>query len=70
MTIYATPFRQSDKKTTGPSVDSGFKDLDAVVDAMGWSPYRNSRMIIHGGGEDRVVFSDFIFCIDGEVTTA
>lgn len=68
--IYATPFRASDKQTTSPSTDSGFESLDDVVTAMG-SEYvsRGKRMVIYGPGEDRVVFSDFIFRIDEGGTT-
>ena len=60
--IYATPFKASTKETTGPSTDSGFESLDAVVKSMG-SEYvsRGKRMVIYGPGEDRVVFSDFKF---------
>lgn len=64
MTIYATPFKASTKETTGPSTDAGFASLDDVVTAMGEPEHRYKRMVIYGPGEDRVVFSDFIFCID------
>lgn len=64
MTIYVTPFRNSDKQTTGPSTDAGFASLDDVVTAMGEPLFQSKRMVIYGPGEDRVVFSDFIFCID------
>lgn len=68
--IYATPFRASDKQTTGPSTDSGFESLDDVVTAMGEDYIkRGKRMVIYGPGEDRVVFSDFIFRIDDSGTT-
>lgn len=63
-TIYATPFKASTKETTGPSTDSGFASLDDVVTAMGGPLFQYKRMVIYGPGEDRVVFSDFIFCID------
>jgi len=65
MTIYATPFKHSDKQTTGPSTDSQFPTLAAVVDAMGpGHSCRTPRMVIYGGAEDKVVFSNFAFCID------
>lgn len=65
MTIYVTPFRNSDKQTTGPSTDAGFASLDDVVAAMGGPVVpRSKRILIYGDGEDRVAFSDFIFCID------
>lgn len=65
--IYATPFRNSDKKTTGPSTDSGFASLDDVVAAMGRADLirLSKRMAIYGFMGERVAFSDFIFCIDG-----
>lgn len=65
-TIYATPFNASDKQATGPSTDSGFASIDAVVTLMGEPDvYRSKRMAIYGPGEDRVVFSTFVFCVDG-----
>lgn len=65
MTIYATPFKNSTKQCSGPSTDAGFESLDDVVAAMGEPDVKRSkRMAIYGPGEDRVVFSDFIFCID------
>ncbi len=69
MTIYATPFKNSTKQCSGPSTDAGFESLDDVVAAMGEPLHRYKRMAIYGPGEDRVVFSDFIFSIDGGVTT-
>jgi hypothetical protein len=68
-TIYATPFKASNKETTGPSTDSGSQSLDDVVAAMGEPLKRYKRMVIYGPGEDRVVFSDFIFRIDEVGTT-
>ena len=70
MTIYATPFKNSTKQCSGPSTDAGFASLDDVVTAMGAPDVpRSKRMVIYGPGEDRVVFSDFIFCIDGDGIT-
>lgn len=70
MTIYATPFKNSTKQCSGPSTDAGFESLDDVVAAMGEPDVKRSkRMAIYGPGEDRVVFSDFIFCIDGDGIT-
>lgn len=70
MTIYATPFKASNKETTGPSTDSGFQSLDDVVAAMGPDYVaRYKAMVIYGPGEDRVVFSKIIFCIDDTGTT-
>lgn len=66
MTIFATPFKASDKQTTGPSTDSGFASIDAVVAIMGDPDiYRSKRMAVYGPGEERVVFSTFVFCVDG-----
>lgn len=64
--IYATPFRVSDKKTTGPSVDSGFTSLDQVVQFMGGDFVSQSqRVIIYGGESDSsIAYSDFVFCVD------
>lgn len=64
MTIYATPFRNSDKQTTGPSTDAGFAHGRDHIVETGEPEHRYKRMVIYGPGEDRVVFSDFIFCID------
>lgn len=70
MTIYATPFKNSTKQCSGPSTDSGFASLDDVAAAMGEPDVRRSkRVLIYGPGEDRVAFSDFIFCIDEAVNT-
>jgi len=66
MTIYATPFRASDKQCTGPSADSGFTDIVAVVAIMG-PPISQptERYAIYGDDENRAIFSrDVIFCID------
>lgn len=65
MTIYSTPFTHSNKATTGPSTLQPFSSLDQVVAAMGPQPnYRGVRALIYGEGEDRVVFSDFVFRVD------
>lgn len=65
-TIYATPFNASDKQATGPSTDSGFTSIDDVVTLMGEPDvYRSKRMVIYGPGDERVAFSNFIFCVDG-----
>lgn len=70
MTIYVTPFKNSTKRCSGPSTDSGFASLDDVVTAMGEPDVKRSKkMLIYGPGEDRVVFSGFIFCIDGDGST-
>ena len=64
MTIYATPFRASDNKTTGPSTDSGFNSLEDVADAMPYGPNKKTKRILTYGAdgtEDLVAFSDFIF---------
>lgn len=64
MTIYATPFKASTKETTGPSTDSGFQSFDDVVTAVGEPLKRYKAMVIYGPGEDRVVFSKIILCVD------
>lgn len=67
--IYVTPFRASDLQATGSSTDSGFESLEAVLAAMGpeHQPRNSTRTVIYGDGEDRVIFSNFIFCIDAPV---
>ncbi len=65
MTIYCTPFRDSDKQATAPSTDSGFERLDKVVEAMGPPAVKYPAMVIYGEGDDRVVSSRVLFCIDG-----
>ena len=68
--IYVTPFKKSTKRCSGPSADSGFASLDDVVTAMGEPDVKRSRLtLIYGSGEDRVVFSSIIFCIDGDGST-
>ena len=65
MTIYATPFNAHTKECSGPSANSGFINLEDVTAVMGEPDVKRSkRMLIYGPGEDRVVFSDYIFCID------
>ena len=68
--IYVTPFVNSTKQCSGPSTDSAFASLDDVATVMGEPDVLTSkRMLIYGSGEDRVVFSNFIFCIDDNVIT-
>jgi hypothetical protein len=63
MTIYATPFKNRTKKTTGPSTDSGFESLDQVVAMMG-EPLKTTRqMVIYGDMTDRIVYSTFVFTL-------
>ena len=53
MSIYATPFRASDKQCTGPSTDSGFKSIQGVIDAMGEPVVApTSRYAIYGDCKD------------------
>jgi len=68
--IYVTPFKNSTKQCSGPSTDAGFASLADVATAMGEPDVpATKRMLIYGPGEDRVVFSDFIFSIDVAVIT-
>ena len=64
MTIYSTPFTNSNKQTTGPSTPQPFPDLAAVISAMGLPTHRTARTLVYGLGENRVVFSDFVFHVD------
>ena len=60
--IYSTQFKNSTKQVVGISVDSGFKTLDEAVNLMGDNfTFKNSRMVIYGDTEDRVVLSNFRF---------
>ena len=70
MTIYVTPFSNSTKQTTGPSADSGFASIADVVAALGEpvAPAR-ARTAIYGPGEERVIFSDYVFRVDPAVNT-
>lgn len=71
MTIYVTPFTDEPRECTGPSTDSGFESLDAVVAAMGENYVsRSPAMVIYGDGNDRVVFSRVIFRIDDNGSNA
>lgn len=65
MTIYVTPFRNSDKQATDNSISSGFESIDAVVAAMGNEYIKKTNHLVVYGDEDRVVFSDFKFNGDG-----
>jgi hypothetical protein len=67
--IYATPFRESDKETTGPSVDSGFQSIDEVVQCLG-DGYRVRRpaLIIYGSGDGSILYSRAPFRIDRPVS--
>lgn len=63
--IYVTPFKNSTKQCSGPSTDSGFESLEPVVAAMGPPDIETEgKTLIYGVGEERVIFSYFIFCID------
>lgn len=65
MTVYATPFNNSTKLCTEGSKDSGFASLDEVYAFLGEpSVPRSKSMLIYGPEEDRVVFSNFVFCVD------
>jgi hypothetical protein len=66
MTIYATPFRTIDRQLTGLSTDSGFDKLDTVVATMGEPLAKSERTAVYGDDENRVIFSDYPFCIDEE----
>jgi hypothetical protein len=67
--IYVTPFKNANKQSTGASKDSGFATLDAVVFVMGPPDLpRSKKTLIYGQADDRVIFSDFILCVDGCVT--
>jgi len=66
MRVYVTPFDHNTKLCSGPSIDSGFVSMGQVLEAMGPSPYPKTP--IYGEGKDRVIFSTFIFSIDGAVT--
>lgn len=62
MKIYATNFDPNDLDNPGPSIDSGFESLDQVMKTLGCD-YRtkSNRTVVYEG----IVFSDFIFSIDG-----
>ena len=67
MTIFATPFRASDRQCTGASADSGFTDIETVVATMGEPISQPTpRYAIYGDDEHRVIFSDnVLFHVDG-----
>lgn len=58
--IYATPYNQTTKQATGPSVDSGFQTLEEVEGALGCER-TGKRFILTGEGDDRIAFSDYKF---------
>ncbi len=62
MTIFVTNFDPNDLDNPGPSTDSGFQSLEQVIELVG-SDYRtkSERTVVYEG----VVFSDFVFSIDG-----
>lgn len=59
--IYVTPFRATDKVTTGPSVDSGFITMNDIIKVMGKPLAQHKGMLIYGPGDDRVLFSQLRF---------
>jgi len=63
--IYATPFKQSTKEVTGPSVDSGFVDLDQVQEMVPGAKRIAKRIVTVGDDEDRIAYSDFVFKTKG-----
>ena len=64
MTIYATPFKDSDKSFSGPSADSGFDSLTSVAAALGDPTGASSKgVLVYGEGDDLIAFSSFVFCI-------
>lgn len=64
MTIYATPYNQATKQTTGPSTDSGFESLDQVVGMMGNPMHRSPRWLAYGSmGDEAVAYSEFVFSL-------
>ena len=68
--IYATPFRESDKETTGPSAPSGFESLGQVVQMLGQADcIQRPSMVIYGAGDDRIVYSRVVFRIDAAVNS-
>ncbi len=59
MTIYATPFDQVNRECSGPSTDSGFKSIEAVIEALGGDYVTaNPMYVIYGDKFNRVVFSN------------
>jgi hypothetical protein len=64
MTIYATPFKNSDKSFSGPSADSGFDSLASVAAALGDPTGASSNgVLVYGEGDDLIAFSAFVFCV-------
>lgn len=61
MTIYATPFDNDTKDSTGPSTDSGMTSIDQVVELMGpdWLTC-SQRAVVYPG----VMFSDYVLRIE------
>lgn len=69
-TIYATPFRQSDRECTAPSAPSGFESIDQVVQCLGDSHrVRRPALVIYGEGDNSIIYSQAPFRIDRPVTT-
>lgn len=67
MTIYATMFDRSTMRSTGPSVDSGFIDLQSVIDSLPDEPlYICKRFVSY----QEVCFSDFPFSLKPAIDTA
>lgn len=68
MTIYSTPFDPGTKKTTDVSTDSGFANLQEVIDVIGNNTLtRSGRVIIYPGG---LMFSDYPVSIDSTARPA
>ena len=63
--IYVTPFRTIDKEPTGFSIDSGFKNIDDVINSVGDNHiFKSKCMVIYETGENRVIFSHARFNIE------
>jgi hypothetical protein len=58
--IYATPYDPHTKQCTAPSTDSGFRNLDAVVAAMGPPLTRSPQTAGYPG----VIFSRIVWSSD------
>lgn len=61
MTIYATPFDEETKQTTGPSTDSGFTTIAEVVEALGgeWLTCSDRAAVYPG-----IMFSDYVLRVE------
>ena len=59
-TIYATPYKRSNKRVTGPSTPTPWHTVKEVFDVLGCEGLvtLGRRSVIYAQGDDAVIYSD------------